>query len=72
MPRRALVIAFLRRPMDGSPPAAATTTVRFPRIGLRLEPPDPAKNVPADQIGKVNVIPAGSDWYVARTTSCSG
>ncbi len=27
-------------------------------------PRDPARNVPADQIGLINIIPAGSDWYV--------
>ena len=26
-------------------------------------PRDPARNLPPDQIGLVNVIPAGSDWY---------
>lgn len=35
-------------------------------------PRDPAKNVPADQIGKVNVIPAGSDWYVGENNFVFG
>ncbi|MGE3074949.1 MAG: hypothetical protein AB7N24_02370 [Dehalococcoidia bacterium] len=35
-------------------------------------PRDPAKNVPADQIGKVNVIPAGSDWYVGQNNFVFG
>jgi len=35
-------------------------------------PRDPAKNVPADQLGKVNVIPAGSDWYVGENNFVFG
>lgn len=35
-------------------------------------PRDPARNVPRDQIGKVNVIPAGSDWYVGENNFVFG
>src|SRR5215216_476845 len=29
-------------------------------------PRDPARNVPADQVDKVNAVPAGSDFYVGE------
>ena len=35
-------------------------------------PRDPAKTVPEDQRGKVNVIPAGSDWYVGENNFVFG
>ncbi len=35
-------------------------------------PRDPAKNVPTDQLGKINVIPAGSDWYVGQNNFVFG
>lgn len=35
-------------------------------------PRDPAKNLPPDQVGKVNVIPAGSDFYVGENNFVFG
>ena len=32
---------------------------------------DPAKNIPKAELGIVNLVPAGTDFYVARTTSSS-
>ncbi|MBK6320284.1 MAG: hypothetical protein IPF51_16265 [Dehalococcoidia bacterium] len=69
---QSLVIAFLCAALGGPHRLRRRDDGSLSGSDFASEPRDPAKNVPADQIGKVNVIPAGSDWYVGENNSCSG
>ncbi|MBK9546560.1 MAG: hypothetical protein IPO51_12085 [Dehalococcoidia bacterium] len=72
MLRRALVIAFLCAAPGGLTACGGDDDGSLSGSDFASEPRDPAKNVPADQIGKVNVIPAGSDWYVGENNFVFG
>ena len=63
MLRRALVIAFLCAAPGGLTACGGDDDGSLSGSDFSSEPRDPAKNVPADQIGKGNVIPAGSGLY---------
>lgn len=43
-----------------------------PQNDFSSTPRDPAKNIPADQVDKVNIVPAGSDWFVGQNNFVFG